>query len=516
MSTSLLEPLSVVLDRLVRLAADDHECRDEVRRLARAVLDATESPQDEEHPAARAEIAIATMTDMLDVVTDESRGFSVLEDFPAAVELPLPVLTLGQKSPTTEPTITLPQRWAAKVEDDLALIEARCRLKAKGARWAATRRRLMAEGAHFATEIAPGDRDIIEEAKLLLDCYLWMCRPDSPIPDDLRLWEDVAGCFEAVADGLGVLKQLQYEPGTNQVEFEQALDLLAEAQSALRMSILALDGPTDTDQAQAYNWLRTTAYESQLYIRQHMRLDDPADPTKWADLSGRIEALDSRLQGERERVKERKRLLGKVRHKVSEISKDQNLIQNWKAVVATVDELINGGLPASNRDLRDLLVPVIDDMPDFDDAPVGFQLVLREIDRFLATCPPPDTTPVSHKSAQVHSVAQLLAGKSVVLIGGDLRPAAHRALKEAFQLADLYWVDQSEHEPTDYFEPYIARSDVAAVILAIRWSSHSYTDIRKFCDRYDTPLVRLPGGYNVNQVAMQIMNQCSTRLSRQL
>ncbi len=61
----------------------------------------------------------------------------------------------------------------------------------------------------------------------------------------------------------------------------------------------------------------------------------------------------------------------------------------------------------------------------------------------------------------------------------------------------------------------MARPDVAVVVLAIRWSSHSFGEVREFCERHGKPLVRLPGGYNPNQVAMQIMSQCSGRLSPQ-
>ena len=50
------------------------------------------------------------------------------------------------------------------------------------------------------------------------------------------------------------------------------------------------------------------------------------------------------------------------------------------------------------------------------------------------------------------------------------------------------------------------------VALAIRWASHSFGDVRAFCDRHGKPLVRLPGGYNPNQVATQILAQCSERL----
>lgn len=510
-SSLLLEPLSLVVDRAVRLATEEQGFREQIRRLAQAILDATEKSQREVGPVATPETVIATITDAVELASDDGREVSRLDCVPAAVEVP--PLTLGQKLATADPTISLPHRWVSKVEDDLAVIEARCRLKSTAARWAATRRRRIEEGAAFATEINRGDREIIDEAKRLPNCYLWMCRPEAPVPDDLRLWEEVGGCFEAVADVLGVLQQLQYEPGANQIEFEQALDLLAEAQSALRASIVTLDVPSDTDQMQVYNWLKTTACENQIYIQRFMRSDDPADSSQWADLSARIEVLDSRMQEDRKRSKERKRRLGKVRHKVSLLAKSEDDAgDHWRIIAATVDDLVNSGLPASNRELRELLVPVVDDIPDLGETPAGFQMVLREIDRFLATCPTPDTAPVPKHSAQVQSVAHLLAGKSVVLIGGDVRPWAYKALKEAFRLTDLYWVATREHAPTEYFEPYIARPDVAVALLAIRWSSHSYTDIGPFCNRYGKPLVRLPSGYNPNQVASQIMSQCSDRL----
>ena len=48
--------------------------------------------------------------------------------------------------------------------------------------------------------------------------------------------------------------------------------------------------------------------------------------------------------------------------------------------------------------------------------------------------------------------------------------------------------------------------------LAIRWSSHSFGDVRVFCEQHDKPLVRLPAGYTPKQLAAQILVQCSDRL----
>ena len=100
------------------------------------------------------------------------------------------------------------------------------------------------------------------------------------------------------------------------------------------------------------------------------------------------------------------------------------------------------------------------------------------------------------------------------MIGGDRRLFTQEALKTAFRLKELIWIETREHESIEGFEAYIARSDVILVLLAIRWSSHSYGEAKVFCDKYGKPLVRLPGGYNPNQVAFQIMNQCGERLGK--
>lgn len=69
--------------------------------------------------------------------------------------------------------------------ENLALIETRCRIKAEACRWQLTRRRLLEDGADFRTEIQPLDAEIIDRARNMQDCYLWMCNPNAPIPEQL-------------------------------------------------------------------------------------------------------------------------------------------------------------------------------------------------------------------------------------------------------------------------------------------------------------------------------------------
>ena len=122
-------------------------------------------------------------------------------------------------------------------------------------------------------------------------------------------------------------------------------------------------------------------------------------------------------------------------------------------MIEAVNTLVSEGMPASNIDLRDLLVPIVDDIPEADELPEGFRRVLGEVDRYLAIQIPPAQQIVRTSSEEVQKVAALYKGKTVVIIGGDRRPYAYEALKSAFRLKDLIWIATREHESTDTFLP---------------------------------------------------------------
>jgi hypothetical protein len=185
----------------------------------------------------------------------------------------------------------------------------------------------------------------------------------------------------------------------------------------------------------------------------------------------------------------------------------------WQSVIQGVEDVVDAGVPPSNRELRDLLLPVIDSLPEQEDLPRGFRLVARELDRYLATRhsalgPAVSTVPTD----EVQQAARFLTGRTLVLIGGVRRPDAQKLLRAALGLEDLVWIETKEHQSIKRFESTIARADVALVLLAIRWSSHAFGDVTQFCEKYGKPLVRLPGGYSPNQVAAQIVTQAGCHL----
>jgi len=494
MSTELEAALTAVLRRLGSIAISSPELIAELRQLAQQFLNLTERPALEESGSAE-QVAEAVPTQATEVPAE-----------PAVPAVPPPRHELLP----TVPGVEVPVGWARRASvsnADLQLVEARCRLKAEGARWAATRQRRINESADYALEIEPADRDIITRAKSLEDCFLWMNHPSAPTPYDLRLWEDVAGCFDVVAMVISLLRQLVVDVEKNRGLFEQALDLAAEGQSALRMAVEVVDAKPDNDQDKLFNWLRHTAAEHQILVRRFMRLNDLADPTAWNELQERISDLDAQTEAIRKREKQRANLLSKGKYHARRIREGNGSEEDWKRVLGAVESLVNDGIPPSNTDLREMLVGIVDDMPDEMEGPPGFQRVLAEIDRYLATQLPPSAEITKEVSGEVQEVAKLLENKAILIIGGERRPHAYEALKSAFRLKELIWIATREHESVDQFEPYVARPDVTTVLLAIRWSSHSFGEARDFCRKHGKLFVRLPGGYNPNQVAHQILQQ---------
>lgn len=395
-----------------------------------------------------------------------------------------------------------------QVDPDPVLIATRCQVKAEGARWAVERRKLIAAGADFRGDVAPGDRQIGDKARSTPDCFLWTNRPTTPVPQEPAAFLTLADCFEVLAAAIGFAEEVAQDDTAHQEMVAESLQLLAEAQSALRAAMMAAGGPNDYDQLAAFEWLRARAAEKQIFIPRYMRETDPASPDNWSSLKERIDAAQKQWQEHCNRLRRRKQLFGKIKYETSRLvdTGDADFEGRWKTLITACAELVGLGVPPSNRELRELLLPVLDDMPSLPEVPPQFALVVREVDRFLAgqqseELPSRDVEPTE----EIKKVAKKLRKRILVLIGGNRRRCAEAALKSAFGLKELFWIETRPHQTVYDFEPYVARPDVAAVLLLIRWVSHGHGDVAKFCTKYDRPLIRLPWGYNPNQVAARIL-----------
>ena len=288
----------------------------------------------------------------------------------------------------------------------LRWVEARCLAKAEAIRWAVERLRRLLEGYDAPIEDSPTDPELLTWANRLIDCYYWLNARDDAPPANTRLLDNLAGCYQALAEASSLAATTERQRG----RFENALILLTEAQSALRRALQLLQASEDADQLEVFEWVRITSARHRIFLKRFMRADDPADPSLWPDILARIEAL----AGNDPHSRELQLRIDALRQDLKSLTDHGGTDTDWRAIMNAVEALVAQGLPPSNRELRTLLLPIFDLIPELDDPPSNFRLVLREIDRVLATRTPsaPSATASQATTPEVLEASRLLADRS--------------------------------------------------------------------------------------------------------
>ena len=427
---------------------------------------------------------------------------------------PLPPLTLGQtplRSHAPEVPLSFANGRRDHDEASLETIARRCALKAEATRWAAS-------PPPVGTDRSAQVNALIERAKGIPDCYLWMLQPQaSLIAYRPEMAELLAQGYDAVAASCEMLAKWTGGPSARDEPLAKSiLAIAAEAQSALRIAVEDLGGRKDTDQVAMYNRLRDEGFTRQIFIDRFMKLADPADPRKLPEVRRRMEEVISRIGSVSAEGRSRERRAKTIGYHARLIRQGTGGEDeyHWRKIAEAADQAVTEGVPPSSPEIREILLPIFDLMPELDGLPRGFDLVYREIDRYLAALPVDDCDEPQQRqpTPEVRAVAEALRGKIVVFIGGVPRPYNRERLRAAFELAELDWLETREHQSIESFEYDIARPEVALVIVAIRWSSHSFEGAKEFCERHGKPMLRLKAGYSPNQVASQILTQCSAQL----
>ncbi len=447
----------------------------------------------------------------------EVRHESVLDQ----LVLPIPIAP-RPTAPVLPPAYTPPPGEHGRdfIPLPLATIAARCRVKAGAAKVQAKR----AAGA--AADTHADESALRKQAEVYPDCGLWMFDPDG-YPRSKAVWTDLAGGYEVCAAAADLLRAWAGS-GPDMQHGQEVLTAAAEAQSMLLYAVADVGWVSrDHEQVQMFVHIRELGKQHQIYVPRYLRREDPAEPARWPDLADRLKAIAGRygsfgngsgvMSAATDPAKVRQKALGNLKYKLKKMADDPaGIADEWPRVVELLDQAVTAGVPPSSLEFREILLPVYDQVPPDLSTTPGVERVFRAVELYrdtqaaaAAEPPPLEDTP----SAEVTKVADWLRGKEVVFIGG-LRRANHvSALKRAFGLADVRWLSTPEHTSFTAFEADIVRPEVAVVLLAIRWSSHDYAEVRQFCDRSGKPLVRLPTGYNANQIAHQITTQAGERLA---
>lgn len=430
---------------------------------------------------------------------------------------------------------------------DLNLISERARLKAEGVRWAWTRERRIHAGADFRREIQPNDQSLVHRAKTLANCYMWMNDPFGPRLTDQHQMETLAGCFDTLAESVALVKEVMPDRHKQPDLVKQALTYMAQSQSALRMVVRQIYDRDDQDQMEAYQWLRRITQVERIYLSRYMRLDDPADPNDWIMIHEAVTRIEQQLDESRRTNAEIKKLIRKLAYETSQIAHLPADLANpkWLTVFEVVDEMAQIGISPSHPDMINPLLHIAGSMPAGLEVPEGARKVWAYVeaaleDRKLSAeaddvdtsveRPIPETTGLrsvtqrlsptvrpapSMAPAEMDITSQIqerIKGRTIVLVSGEAREPARKALQTTLGLKDLVWF--TLHGPDDIanLRQHIAAPDVLLVLVAPKAAERAREELVAACEQEDKPLVRLSIGYAPSAVTSAIVNQAGDKI----
>ncbi|MBS0196992.1 MAG: hypothetical protein JSR77_09550 [Planctomycetes bacterium] len=414
--------------------------------------------------------------------------------------------------PLSAPTASGP-KIASRSEDapDLARVVKSARIK---------------RDACFAAAAAGGSAAAFEELRNL-ESRLLTCRPvlsrgdtwiaDPAINTPAERARLAGECYENLSLAADLLEMLekrhQLRPRNG---LEDAFVTVAEAQSAVRNFADGQNFRDDSDQLDVFTFLRQQTQLLQIYVPNFMRRDDIADAANWQEVRKRLVTLRASVEkkavSEREVNKRFDRLRDKVKH-LKDREGDE-LRETWAAIDRNVSELSELGVPPDEHRVQ-AIIRRIDQEPPVEFAigePLAAALDVAEDadDAGGSEVAPRDW------SATVRSIAQRLAGRELLVIGGHTNERSRQSFISTFGLSECHWPAARAHRlPVSRIEHIVRRPEVALVLRISKFSDHHHGAIKAAADAAGKPFVNLPAksGYGVEQVAAAISEQAATRLS---
>ncbi|MEY3457574.1 MAG: hypothetical protein RL215_731, partial [Planctomycetota bacterium] len=195
-------------------------------------------------------------------------------------------------------------------------------------------------------------------------------------PEQLRAlgWQNLSGVIELAAE---LLAERSRVGATFRNELTEILNLTAEAQNAVRVE--AEGREAIAEQEQVFHWLRVICHAQAegVRIERFMRRTDRANPAGNADVSIRLQALQRRVRDHILQERLLRELEGHVRSlrrdPGGESATDLWLLNRgvWQSIDATIRELLGVGVHENDGRVRELLLPVVELLPEPEPDPGG-------------------------------------------------------------------------------------------------------------------------------------------------
>lgn len=403
---------------------------------------------------------------------------------------------------------------------DLERIERRCRLKAESCRVYLERRRCKGD-MDCEQECERRIKQMLDQAQSMRGCFLWVFYRERTQPGD-EVIQSASRCYTAAAECAALLRQcVDSDFPVSEAMLPQAMEVTAEATSALRVILeRTWLERADTDQDELHLWLRQESTARQIYIKRHMKLDDPADPDRADDVVGRARALRRELDEGAERAKRIHQGFRKIEYHVGLLlAKPLDVEYEQEKIAEAIGELCALGVAASDRRFRQSVpAQIATAVRDVTEPNKYVVEVLERVEQWSEEAAGSasievDTATALRWSETVLEVRSLLEGRSIVVVGGEPRPDEIERMKDAFALSAVYWVDLTEHGSSQPMQAPIMRPETAVVFVLIRLAGHQHaSDANTWAKEAGIPCVRVPAGHNPEQLADAVQQQASEQL----
>jgi hypothetical protein len=318
----------------------------------------------------------------------------------------------------------------------------------------------------------------------------------------------------------------QHEERARDEDVQEAFELLAEADSALFVALTHtwLTSP-DVDQDEAHQWIRRETAERGIYVPRYMRLDDPADPRAAEEVIQRATALRLDIEGHADRIKQINQAFNKLSYHVRRLDRDDldGAEHNHRKMSEAIATLVELGVPTSDRRFRRIIdEETAASFPaEATDVPAAGRVMeeVAEWHRGLKAVEETgaETGTTTAWSDRIREVRSLLAGGTIVIIGGEPRNEPAERIKEAFGATDVIWVRLSEHGTGLPMRAPIARPETRLVLVLTRLAGHLHTEEASgYAREAQKACVFLKAGWNPEQIAESVLQQASEQLRQQV
>lgn len=324
-------------------------------------------------------------------------------------------------------------------------------------------------------------------------------------------WQDLAKAYRYLAQVEEVLSS-NWVKDLAEPERGDLIDRLAAANAYLaRLSVDQGLGFADEDQNRQKKTLEKWNGKSR-FIRwwQFLAGAPPlADLVRAAD---ELRPMAAKLAKKQESQLERANARAELEALVEQIEAEETP-DDWVDLFrAQVVRCLEAGMRPTDPKLRKLLLPYrayLGDLP----AAQGNALV-KALDQYEMKLVAQKKLvsdaedPAEPDPMELKAVKEYLAGKRLLLVGGQSQPARIRKLKKTLGV-DVDWPGSDKDDRAEMFRAHVDAADV--VCLLIRFSRHAYADALKWAREQGKDTVTLKAGMGVNRLVNDIYTQVIAR-----